>query len=55
MNFVILIETKHGLDASMTAMVYEDALELAEQVRAGRFKRFRDISNVYVCEIRATL
>ena len=56
MKYVILIETNHGLDASMGGVVYQETLELAKQVKAGKFaNRFHDIGNVYVCEIRDTL
>ncbi len=47
MKFVILIETDKGLDASMTGVVYEETLERAKAVKAGKFARFRDnIGNV---------
>ena len=55
MKYVILIENQHGLDASMTGVVYQETLEMAKKVKAGKFARFRDIGYVYVCEIRDTL
>lgn len=55
MKYVILIETNHGLDASMGGVVYQETLKRAKQVKAGKFARFRDIGYVYVCEIRDTL
>ncbi len=38
MKFVILIETNQGLDASMTGVVYEDALAWAKAAKAGKFR-----------------